>query len=569
MFINGSIACFPKARWRRTGLALALLAASGAGCKRPPAPTPEGGADDVKPGPVTVVIATAVRKPMESTVVVQGTLAPAQGGIAHVAPTVAGRLVSVQVREGDRVLAGQVIAVVDNRPQQAGAASAAAALQSSQALANEARLTERAAAADHESTLRVVTLSLQTAKLDRDSAIRTAENSVQAAETDLAKTKNGPRLQEIQQADEAVTQAQATRLRAHTELDRSNRLLTAGIAPQRQVDDAQAAVAVADSAYLSAKAQANLMHAGSRPEDITAAQIRVDGAKEALKLARSDGDMHVAQAEAVLKQTEMAKYAVSAKEADALASIAASRQKSSDLAAATATAGYGEVRAPFSGIVTKRVLNPGDMADTTSAIVEISKSRSLNMLASLPAAAGAKLGLEMPVRITTEDAPGVVMPGRIISIGQVDPSTNLLSVRIQVDQSAAGVRVGSFATGTIVLSKHANAIVVPKGAVVSKDDKTDAFVIGTDNVAHDKQVQIGSQDGSDIEITSGVAAGDRVAVLGSYELTDGAVVKEAEKADASDSGAEHAADDKSTSTEKKGASATESAPDTEEKKPGK
>src|SRR5262249_31943148 len=158
--------------------------------------------------------------------------------------------------------------------------------------------------------------------------------------------------------------------------------------------------------------------------------------------------------------------------------------------AAQATAGYAELRAPLSGIVTRRALNPGDLADTTTPVVEITDPRALNLLANLPAEDGMKARAGMPARVTTPDAPGKTFGGRVVSVGQVDPQTNLLTVRIGVH--GAGLRVGSFAAAEIVLHTEARAIVVPKQAVVTHEDKSVVFVVGPDNVAHQKEVVTGA-----------------------------------------------------------------------------
>src|SRR4029077_10695327 len=114
----------------------------------------------------------------------------------------------------------------------------------------------------------------------------------------------GARPQEIAQADQTVAQAKATRDRAATEADRVQYLLDHGIAPQRQLDDAKTALSVADSALTSAQEQASLVRAGSRPEELQSAQLRVDAAREALAQAQTSGAAKVQQAQTALRQAQ-------------------------------------------------------------------------------------------------------------------------------------------------------------------------------------------------------------------------------------------------------------------------
>src|SRR4051794_18502283 len=115
-----------KSLWGPCLLAIFLLAlvTATAGCKRGSDPVAQAETPEAKPAAVEV--ATAVVQRVEKTVSATGTLAPGQGATARVAAVTAGRLVDVKVREGDRVVAGETLALVDSRPQQAQARSAAA-----------------------------------------------------------------------------------------------------------------------------------------------------------------------------------------------------------------------------------------------------------------------------------------------------------------------------------------------------------------------------------------------------------------------------------------------------------
>lgn len=513
-------------------MSMALLG----GCKHKQAAEEDAGGASGSAEATAVEFATATTQAMETVIAAQGTLASGQGAVARVAAAMPGRLLTVRVREGDHVTAGQVIATIDNRPQQAQAQSARAALGVSEAQAREAALAARAAATDQNNSVQVAQLALDSAKVDRANAIQQAQNALQAAQTDLKKTRAGARPQEIAQADQAVRQAQATRDRADLELQRTQKLLSIGVAAQRQVDDAKTALDVANSSLESAKEAAALVKAGNRPEDIQAAQIRVDGAQEQLTQARKSGDSKVQQADAALKQAKESIGQVAVKQQDAQAFARTVAQKQADLAAAQAGANYFEVHAPLSGIVTRRAMNPGDMADVTNPIVEIADARSLNLIANVSAADGTKLRAGMAARITSPDVPGKSFNGSVLSIGQVDPQTNLLSVRISVFGADRVLRVGGYALAEVVLHTDPHAVVVPKTALLAHDGKTVVFVVGKDDVAHQKEVVLGPERNGVVEIKEGLKSGTKIVNLGGYELADGAKVKEADKADEAKAG---------------------------------
>jgi HlyD family secretion protein len=503
-------------------LLFALVAAL-AGCRR--SSDPAAASDTPETKPVTVEVATAAVRPVESIVSAPGTLAPGQGATARVAAVVAGRLVEVRVREGDRVVAGETLAVVDSRPQAAQARSAAAALTVAEAQARQADLAARAAASDQRSAVYQAQLALNAARLDRDNSVKQARIALSTAETELGKLRAGARPQEIAQADLVVHQGRATRDRAATELERIQYLFGQGIAAQRQLDDAKTALAVANATLESAQQQASLVRAGTRPEDLHAAELRVEQARQALSQAETSGRARVEQARATLHQAEQGALQVATRQQEARAMHEAEHQKQADLAAAQAVAGYATLRSPLSGIVSRRALNPGDMADPATPVVEVTDSRTLNLLANLPAEDGMRVRRGMAVRVTATELQGRSFMGHVVSVGQVDPQTNLLAVRIGVANPTGRLKVGTFATAEIILRTDPRAVVVPKEAVITRDGKSVIFVVGHDDVAHQKEVTLGAEQGSMVQILRGVAAGEQVIRLGEYELEDGATVR--------------------------------------------
>ena len=518
------------------GAVIALLAQAGCGKKAAPA------AEDAKPDAVAIETARADTRLMEATVIAQGTVAAGQGASARVAAPFPGRIAAVNVREGDSVSPGQTLATIDNRTQKAQAASAAAAAIAADAQARSADLAVGAAASDQSGAVRQAQLAVSSARQDRDGAVQAAQTSLQAAETDLAKTKAGPRPQETAQADLAVRQATSTRDRAATELERVRFLVDKGIEAKRRLDDAQTALAVAESAVESARQQLSLVRAGARPEDVRASELRVRQAEQALSLVASSGNARLAQAQAALQQSRQSELQVGVKRQDARAMRDLAAAKRADLAAAQISAANGVIRSPLRGVVIKRNLNPGDLADITAPILEVAEVRALNMLANLTAEDGQQVRAGMPAHITTPDVPNRVFAGTVLNVGQVDPQTNLLSVRLSVSNARGALRTGTFATAEIVVRTNPRAVVVPKQAIVTKDGKSVVFLVDKENVAHQREVVTGAEQDGFVEVLKGVSRGDSVIRLGQYEIADGGKVKPAEHKDPAAGDAKDAAE---------------------------
>lgn len=420
-------------------------------------------------------------------------------------------------------------------------------------------------------------LALRAARLDRAAAVQQAQNALDQARTDEAKLRAGARPQEIVQADQAIQQATATRDRAATEVQRVQFLFDKGIRARRELDDATTTLKVAEAGLATARNAANLVRAGARPEDLQAASLKTQSATDLVRQTGQSNDAKIAQAQAALRAAELsaqqtrgqrptdlhsaelkvkaarealaqaqntgaaklhqarsgARQAegtlqVAAKAQDAQAAQAATAQKSADLAAAQTQVAFGDLRAPLSGIVTRRALNAGDMADPAVPILEITDPTALNLLANLPAEMGAGVRAGMVAHVTTDAAPGRVFPASVTSVGSVDPQTNLLAVRIAVSGGAnanTGLRPGMFATAQIVTQTNPLAILVPRQAVLTRDGKPAVMTVGGDNKAHEKPVVTGAPQGAKVQIISGLKPGERVIVMGQYELDEGAKVE--------------------------------------------
>ena len=488
----------------------------------------KGGGESASEGaalaPVAVQTAVAVERPMEVSVEALGTLSAGQGRSARIAPVTLGRVDTVYVREGDRVAAGQVLVTLDSRPARAQAKGATAAFAASNAQARAAETAARAAGMDQKSAVRQATLALDAARLDRKAGIQQAESNLRQAETDMKRTNAGPRAQEIAQSDQAVKQAKSIRDRAATEVDRVTFLHGKGVSPLRQLEDARTALDVAEAGLETAKQQAAMAHEGSRPEDVRGAELRLTAARQALSALEAGGDAKVRQAESALRQAREGALQVTVKRQEATAIKAAATQKHEELAAAQTAAGYTVLRSPISGIVTRRAVNPGDMADPASPAIEVANTGSLDLLAGLPAQEGIRVRPGMAAHVKAGDS---TVNGRVISVGQVDPQTNLMPVRVTVDNARSALQVGAFATASIVLRTDSAAIVVPRQAVITRSGKNVVFTVSGD-AAHQREVTVGSERDGAAEIVRGLKRGETVIRVGQYELADGARVKVAE-----------------------------------------
>jgi RND family efflux transporter MFP subunit len=181
------------------------------------------------------------------------------------------------------------------------------------------------------------------------------------------------------------------------------------------------------------------------------------------------------------------------------------------------------VRATFPGVIAKRVHNPGDMveASATDVILRVIDPNKLQVIASGAIADLARVQVGRPVRIVVPGA-DEPEPGKVVSRpAAVDPTGVTADVRVSFNE-ATRLAAGTPVRVEIVAEQHANALVVPVGAILHEDEDSFVMIAGSDKKAHKRKVTVGLTTPKLAEVTAGVKAGDAVIVKGQQELPDGA-----------------------------------------------
>ena len=180
-----------------------------------------------------------------------------------------------------------------------------------------------------------------------------------------------------------------------------------------------------------------------------------------------------------------------------------------------------ELRAPRAGVVLHVWKKVGETVDGTSAtpVAEVADLTVLELHAQVPPAALAPLreGMAAEVHVIGIDAP---IHAKVVRIDPaLDPKTLLGQVRLQLD-SADGLKVGSAATGRVVIAQRPG-VVVPATALRRSLVGADEVVTCTGGAAHVVPVTVGNRDARGVEILSGLTPGTQVVTDHVLGLEDG------------------------------------------------
>jgi RND family efflux transporter MFP subunit len=252
------------------------------------------------------------------------------------------------------------------------------------------------------------------------------------------------------------------------------------------------------------KQEAEVMRAQARFANARAAQTRAKDLYERGVAARKDvedADREIADAEADLAGGRAA------------------------AAAAQTMAARSVVRASFDGIVAKRSHNPGDLVEATAsdAVLRIVDPRRLEVVASIPVAESLAVKVGARARLLSEAETG---PASVLTVivrpAAVQEGSVTVPVRLAFDKPTnypigAPVQVG------IETDRHGDVVLVPASAVVREGEETAVFIVVKDR-AQRRPVKTGIEGDEDVEIASGVAAGEMVITNGQTGLPDGATI---------------------------------------------
>ena len=184
-----------------------------------------------------------------------------------------------------------------------------------------------------------------------------------------------------------------------------------------------------------------------------------------------------------------------------------------------------QIRAPFDGRVTLRNCTLGQHIRPGDELFTVTDFDPLIARIYLPEKDVLALDEGREVRIRLAAAEGVRFRGRILRITPVvDTATGTVKVTIAAIEPPRDVRPGGFVAVDITRETHADALLLPKEAVIRELKKAHVFV-ANESVAEKRAVTLGFEEGKKIEILTGSDRGEQIVVAGQGGLDDGSTVK--------------------------------------------
>ena len=183
------------------------------------------------------------------------------------------------------------------------------------------------------------------------------------------------------------------------------------------------------------------------------------------------------------------------------------------------------VRAPFSGVVGRRMVSLGDFVSVQVPLATLQTTNPQRITLDVPERFAASLRKGQRVEFAIAAFPGRRFAG---SVDFVDPVVALPGRSIAVKASAANpdgaLQAGMFAEARLATATRSDAVLIPEQALMPAPGGKYAVWVVVDGVARHRDVTIGIRRAGEVETNTGIAAGEQVVVGGLLQLMDGAPV---------------------------------------------
>ncbi len=180
------------------------------------------------------------------------------------------------------------------------------------------------------------------------------------------------------------------------------------------------------------------------------------------------------------------------------------------------------IRAPFDGLVTRRLVETGQNINIGDPVMAIADMQRMRVKIHVNEQDYVHLDKDDAVSVLVEAYPDTSFPGQVDRVGvKADPQTNTFEVDILVANPDLVLKAGLTAAVSITIDEIQDAVMIPQSCVLFREHRQEVFVVAEGNKAAVREVKLGRIDGSFVRIMEGLVPGDKLVTIGSHYLKHG------------------------------------------------
>lgn len=267
---------------------------------------------------------------------------------------------------------------------------------------------------------------------------------------------------------------------------------------------------------------------------------RVDPADTDLNVSAAWADVRAAEANRSLSASELVRYrqlfakkfvsssALDIKEAELKTANAKLAQAKAQANISANRTQYTHLTADRGGVVTMIRAEPGQVVKTGDVVVQIADTKAIEVLAAVPESHMAEVKLNTAVAVRLWSDPQKTYLGLIREISpSAESATRAFNVRVAIQDADSAVKLGM--TARIKFNPQDEmedaGFLIPSTALTEVNGKKIVWVIDANNKAQPREVVADQFGELGILITSGLQAGEKIAIAGVHTLIKGQLVK--------------------------------------------
>ncbi len=185
---------------------------------------------------------------------------------------------------------------------------------------------------------------------------------------------------------------------------------------------------------------------------------------------------------------------------------------------------YTRVTAPIPGVIAQRMIKPGNLVQISTPIFRIVDTDRLEATLNVPERNLDVIKPGLPVTLGVDALPGKTFNGSIARISPVVDSGSGTFRVVCAFSSGGLLQPGMFGRIAIVFDQRANALAIPRTALLEDDAQPAVFTV-RNGKAMRVPVKTGYTEGEWVEVREGLSAGDPVVTAGKSALRDGVAVQ--------------------------------------------
>ncbi|QGZ59850.1 efflux RND transporter periplasmic adaptor subunit [Paraburkholderia acidiphila] len=217
----------------------------------------------------------------------------------------------------------------------------------------------------------------------------------------------------------------------------------------------------------------------------------------------------------MLKQDSVSQQEADEKTSDLIAKQATVEANEANVRRLEALESFKRITAPFDGIVTARKTDVGALIDAGSGsgpdLFTVSDASQLRVYVSVPQSDAASIKPGMHATLTVPERPGVKFDAKLVDTDQsISPASGTMLVQLAVDNKEGLLFPGEYTEVHLAMPGNSHALFVPASALIFRAHGMQIAVVDAHQHVQLRDVTIGTDLGTRVEITAGLHAGERV-----------------------------------------------------------